>query len=121
VSEREKKTMIPMHTAATKSKKLAKTPYMLGLTLLTFTCCSSIVMAEDAGVRDAIFVGVIDKPGITPSDPVVNSQVKPFFPTLDPTTYGALKGRAAAASRGRLGSVSSRSDAKNPEPLICRS
>jgi hypothetical protein len=92
--------MIPMHTAATKSKKLAKTPYMLGLTLLTFTCCSSIVMAEDAGVRDAIFVGVIDKPGITPSDPVVNSQVKPFFPTLDPTTYGALKGRAAAASRG---------------------
>jgi hypothetical protein len=49
--------MIPMRTA-TNSKKLAKATYMLGVALLAFTCCSSIVMAEDAGVKGATFVGV---------------------------------------------------------------
>jgi hypothetical protein len=91
--------MILVRTA-TKSKKLARAPYMLGVTLLAFACCSSIVMAEDAGMRDATFVGVMDKPGITPSGRAVSSKVMPLFPTMNAATYAALKSRAASASQG---------------------
>jgi hypothetical protein len=84
----------------TKSKKLAKAPYTLGVALLVSTYCSSIAMAEDAGTRDATFVGVIDQPGITPSGPAVNSRVIPVLPTMDAATYGALKSQAASAPLG---------------------
>jgi hypothetical protein len=42
----------------------------------------------------------MDIAGITPSGPAGSTTVKPFFPTMDPATYGALKRQAAAASLG---------------------
>jgi hypothetical protein len=83
---------------ATKSKTLAKTAYMWGLTLLAFTCGSSVVMAEDSDTRDATFVGVFNNSGITASAPATSSSVKRFFPTMDAATYATLKSQAASAA-----------------------
>src|SRR6266851_2317634 len=91
--------MIPARTA-TKSKNLAKAPYLLVVALLVLTCGSSIVMAEDSGIKDASFVGVVDAPGITPSTRRGRSLVKPFLPTMDAADYANLKAQAAAASAG---------------------
>jgi hypothetical protein len=98
-----------------RTVRKAKTCHVLG-SFLILTCCASTIVAQDSGQKVATFQGVIQNPGITPSDNPTGSRVKPFMSTIDPASYKALKDLAAASPFGIKPSAGVASSS-GPRPL----